>query len=448
MKKKYVYITCVGVFLLAIIAIVVKYNNQEKEKEQTVYKLLPRKGAANDSKEWKEVQKKADVLFEALKQDPNDLNASLKLAALYIQEARETGNYMYYDGAAMKRVNTVLKIDSLNFNGLVFKSLIYLSQHHFAEGLAAAQKARSVNPNNAYVYGLMVDGNVEMGNYDAAVADADKMVSIRPDLTSYSRVSYLREIFGNYKSSIEAMKMAAEAGGQGDEHTEWTRVQLAHLYEKTGDYKAAENLYKLSLSMRPDYPYALAGLARVAVAANDNKKAIELYEKADGLINDNSMKEELVDLYRQAGQNKKADDLAKQIIEELSKDSEAGDKDESIGHYADRELAYAYLKVNNTDKALEHALLEYNRRPENIDVNETVAWVYYNKGEYDKALPYIKAALKTNSKNPVLLSRAGMIFLKSGEKEMAKNMLQQASVANSYVGYTLKAETTTAMQHL
>ncbi|GEO09467.1 tetratricopeptide repeat protein [Segetibacter aerophilus] len=448
MKKSYVYIACLIVFLLAIVAIVVKYNNSEKEKESMVYELLPRKGAANESKEWKEVQKKAGVLFEALKQDPNDINASLKLAALYIQEARESGNYMYYDRAAMKSVNTVLKIDSLNFNGLVFKSLIYLSQHHFAEGLAAAQKARSVNPYNAYVYGLMVDGNVEMGNYDSAVADADKMVSIRPDLTSYSRVSYLREIFGNYKSSIEAMKMAAEAGGQGDEHTEWTRVQLASLYEKTGDYKTAENLYRQSLSMRPNYPYALAGLARVAVAANDNKKAIELYEKADGLINDNSMKEELVDLYRQSGQDKKATDLAKQIIEDLSKDAEAGDKDESIGHYADRELAYAYLKVNNVDKALEHALLEYNRRPENIDANETVAWVYYSKGEYSKALPYIKTALKTNSKNPVLLSRAGMIFLKSGEKEMAKNMLQQASGTNSYVGYTLKAETTTAMQSL
>ena len=448
MKKKDIYIVSIIVFCAAIIGIIVNYNNKEKEKEKMVYELLPRKGAAANSKEWIAVQKKAHEYLEALKQDPNDLNASLKLASLYIQEARETGNYMYYDKAAMKNVNTVLKIDSLNFNALVFKSLIYLSQHHFAEGLAAAFKARQVNPYNAYVYGLMVDGNVEMGNYDSAVSVADKMVSIRPDLTSYSRVSYLREIFGNYKSAIEAMTMAAEAGGRGDEHTEWTRVQLGSLYEKTGDYKKAEFLYNTSLSMRPDYPYALAGLARVAVAANDIKKAIALYEKADSLINDNSMKEELVDLYRQSGENKKADELAKTVIEDLSKDANAGNKDETIGHYADRELAYAYLKVNDKDKALEHALLEYNRRPNNIDVNETVAWVYYNRGEFDKALPYIKVALKTNSKNPVLLSRAGLIFLKTGQKEMAKNMLQQASVTNSYVGYTLKAETSTAMQSL
>lgn len=439
---------CLVVFFAAVIGIIVNYNRKEKEKENMVYELLPRKGAAANSVEWKAVEKKANGLLAVLKQEPNDINALMRLAAIYIQEARETGNYMYYDKAAMKSVNTVLKIDSLNFNALVYKSLIYLSQHHFAEGLATAQKAGKVNPYNAYVYGLMVDGNVEMGNYDSAVADADKMVSIRPDLTSYSRVSYLREIFGNYKSSIDAMTMAVEAGGRGDEHTEWTRAQLGNLYEKTGDYKKAEYLYNTSLSMRPDYPYALAGLARVAVAANDTKKAIALYEKADSLINDNTMKEELVDLYRQSGQNKKADELANEVIEDLSKDATAGDKDQTIGHYADRELAYAYLKVKNEDKALEHAMLEYNRRPENIDVNETVAWVYYNKGEYDKALPYIKAALKTNSKNPVLLSRAGLIFLKTGEKQMAKTMLQQASVANSYVGYTLKAETSNAMQSL
>jgi hypothetical protein len=47
-----------------------------------------------------------------------------------------------------------------------------------------------------------VDGNVEMGNYDSAVAFADKMVALRPDLTSYSRVSYLREILEIIKAQF------------------------------------------------------------------------------------------------------------------------------------------------------------------------------------------------------------------------------------------------------
>lgn len=448
MKKKSIYIVCLLVFAIAVVGIIVKYNSKEKAQENKTYPLLPRKGAMAKSADWKDVQKRADLLFSTLSQNPDDLNASLKLASLYIQEARETGNYIYYDVAAMKYVNNVLKADPNNFNALVFKSLINLSQHHFAEGLAEAHKAQKVNPFNAYVYGLLVDGSVEMGQYNSAIVYSDKMNALRPDLTSYSRASYLREIFGNYKSAIEAMKLAVEAGGKGDEHTEWTRVQLGSLYEKTGDYKNAENLYNTSLALRPDYPYALAGLGRVAVAAGDHKKAILFYEKADSLIIDNSMKEELVDLYRLTGDNKRADLLAKAIIDELSKDAKAGDDDETIGHYADRELAYAYLKIKNMDKALEHAMLEYNRRPDNIDVNETVAWVHYNRGEYDKAVPFIKAALKTNSKNPVLLSRAGLIYFKAGDKELARTMLQEASVTNSYIGHLLKEETTLAMQNL
>ncbi len=64
------------------------------------------------------------------------------------------------------------------------------------------------------------------------------------------------------------------------------------------------------------------------------------------------------------GKTKKADEITRKVIEELTKDSQAGNKDATLGHYADRELAYAYLKVHDYDKALEHAMLEYNRRPE------------------------------------------------------------------------------------
>ena len=178
------------------------------------------------------------------------------------------------------------------------------------------------------------------------------------------------------------------------------------------------------------------------------KKAIAYYEQADSLITDNSFKEELVEIYRLAGDTKKADATAKVVIENLSKDAEAGVKDESIGHYADKELAYAYLNINKIDKALEHAMLEFNRRPNNIDVNEAVAWVYYKKGDYAKALPYIKTAIRTNSKNPILLCRAGLIFDKAGDKAMAKTLLQQATTNNAYIGHNLKIETDTALKTL
>lgn len=448
MKKTNIYILLLVVFVVAIAGIVIKYKADEKVKQQTVYGLLERKDTAAQTAEWRAVKEKARKLQEAITTDSNDIKSSLGLASLFIQEARITGDYAYYDVAAMKNVNDVLRKAPSNFEALVFKSLIYLSQHHFAEGIVTAKEAQKVNPYNAYIYGLMVDGNVEMGNYDSAVAYADKMVSIRPDLTSYSRISYIREIHGDYKGAIDAMKMAVEAGGPGDEYTEWSRIQLAALLEKTGDLKNAEELYNISLNLRPNYPFALAGLGRMAMAAKDYPKAIAYYQKADSLISDVAIQEELADAYRLGGQAKKADETMNKLIDGLAKGAESSIKDENLGHYSDRELAYAYLKVGNKDKALEHAMLEYNRRPDNIDVNETVAWVHYNRGEYDKAVPFIKVALKTNSKNPVLLTRAALIYDKAGDKVLAKTLIAESTKSSPYIDPVLKAESAAVLQSL
>ena len=284
---------------------------------------------------------------------------------------------------------------------------------------------------------------METGNYKAAIENADKMVSIRPDIRSYSRISYLREIHGDYSGAIEAMKMATESGQPGDETTEWSRVQLGQLYEKTGDLKNAEMHYAIALQNRPNYAYALAGLGRLSLASKDYNKAIHYFLQADSLVNDYSFKEELIDVYQLAGQKDKAD-----AINAMNKDAQSGKDNQNIGHYADRELAYAYLKTNNYDKALEHALAEYNRRPTNIDVNETLAWVYYKKEDYKKALLYIQVALKTNSKNPTLLCRAGLIYAKADDRMKAKAILLEALKNNPNIDASLKTESMRLLQTL
>ncbi len=442
MNKKYLYPFILILFIAAISFILIK----NKKQAEISYELLERKGSLAQKGEYIKTRAKAESLSRIIEENPEDNKSRLALTTLYIQEARITGNYIYYDMAAMQQLNAVLKKEPENFNALTYKALIYLSQHHFADGLAVAEKAKTINPYNAFIYGILLDGDVEMGNYTEAVNNAEKMVSIRPDLRSYSRISYLREIHGDYPGAIEAMKLAVDAGVPGDEGTEWARIQLGHLYENTGDLKNAEMHYAIALNERPDYAYALAGIAHIATANKDYTKAISYYLKADSLVSDNVFKEELADVYKLAGENNKSTIVAKAVIDNMNKDSKAGLTDDNIGHYSDRELAYAYLKVNDNDKALTHALAEYNRRPDNIDANETVAWVYYNQNKADKALPFIKAALKTNCKNPVLLCHAGLIYAKAGEKVTAKSFLQQALKNNPNIPEEIKKESLQIMQ--
>ncbi len=440
MKKNLLYLSLIIVFVGTVGFIVLKYQHTEKSKSTKVYSLLERKGLLAKTDEWLTTKKNVTLLQNKIEANPADIKSKIALANNFILESRATGNYAYYDIAAMKLANDVLEIDSDNFEALTLKSLIYLSQHHFADGLATAEKARNLAPRNAFVHGVLVDGNVEMGNYDSAVLCAQQMMDIRPDLRSYARASYLREIFGDYPGAIEAMKLAIEAGAPGDEATEWSRVQLGHLYENTGDLKSAEMHYQIALNDRPGYMYALAGLARLQLASKDYNRAIYYYQLAAKDAIDGAFKEEMANAYFLLGQKEKARTLTNEVIAELDKNAAVANANESIGHYADKELAYAYLSINNFDKALEHALLEYNRRPKNIEVNETVGWMYFKKGEAAKALPYIKAAFITNSKNPTLLCRAGLIYAKTGDAVNAKKMLQQGLQANPNIDQLLKTE--------
>ena len=124
----------------------------------------------------------------------------------------------------------------------------------------------------------------------------------------------------------------------------------------------------------------------------------------------------------------------------------AGDEsDTGHGHYADKELAYAYIKTNDLENALKHAQTEYERRPDNIDVCETLAWVNYKLNDFKTANTLINKALKTNCKNPILLCRAGLIKVKANEVEKGKTLIKQALETNPFLDVDLKNE---AIQYL
>ena len=272
---------------------------------------------------------------------------------------------------------------------------------------------------------------------------ADKMTATRPDLRSYARISYLREIFGDIPGAISAIKLAVSAGYPGLEQTEWARMILGHLYENEGQLDSAKIVYQRALDERPEYPFAFAGLGRIEKEKGNYGEAINYFEKAKSLILEYSFKDELTDLYRLNNQPLRGDSSAQAVIEELG--GNLGDESQSIhGHYADKELAYAYLKTNpaDLDKALKHALTEYDRRPDNIDVCEAVAWVRYKRNEFAQADTLINKALRTHSKNPVLLCRAGLIKVKSGELENGRKLIREAIEQDPYFDINLRKEAT------
>ena len=434
MQKK-LYTILIGATLVLLGAIF--FFSKAPKKPIPTFKN--RTGSMALSGEWLNSKKAIEGLLAAIEQNPKDYKSMLSLSQAYIQEGRITGEHGYYDKAAIELLDIILQNEPRNFDAICSKATVLLSQHHFTEGLELAKTALPINPDNAFIYGILCDANLELGNYKEAMQMGDKMVSVRPDIRSYARISYLREVHGDYIGAIQAMKLAADAGYPGLEETEWTRCILGHLYENTFSLDTAEYEYQIALRNRPDYAFAYAGLGRIAKSKGHYKEAITFFEKAKSTMLDYSFADELTDLYRLDNQKTKAEKNAQEVIEMLGPNT-GNESETSHGHYADKELAYAYLKIKDNAKALEHATIEYQRRPNNIDVAECMAWVEYKNDNYKEANKLIDVALKTKSKNPILLCRAGLIKIKANQLVAGKELIKKALETNPFLDIDLRNE--------
>ncbi len=121
----------------------------------------------------------------AIQKDANNSEAYLALAELFMNEARITGEHPYYYPAALKMIDLIPNLagcsEEIRFQAAYYKATVQLSQHEFHKALATGEEGRKIFPQNAGIHGVLIDANVELGNYDEAVRLSDIMVGIRPD---------------------------------------------------------------------------------------------------------------------------------------------------------------------------------------------------------------------------------------------------------------------------
>ena len=376
--------------------------DQRSPENAAIAALLDRNPLIQHGEEWTSVQQSYNKFVAEIANPQKKNKAKWKLAALFTKEARVTGEHGHYYPAAQQLTEEILQDQELDpdlkFRTLSLKAGVQLSQHHFSEALQTGQEALELNPYNAQIYGVLVDAYVELGQYTKAVEMADKMVSIRPDLRSYSRISYLREIHGQMNGAIEAMELAAAAGYPGTEETSWVRLQLGELYEKAGKTEAARAQYQRVLAERPDFPFALAAEAGLERASGRYAEAEKRLKQACQIIPEFSFYEDLASLYQEMGQGEKADAIIPDLLAMLQEDLESG-------HQMNLEFARIYSDLLDDQKtAEEYVLKEYQDRPENIDVNRMLASIYLRSGQLEKARMHFDKAASTNSKHPELIA--------------------------------------------
>jgi len=224
--------------------------------------------------------------------------------------------------------------------------------------------------------------------------------------------------------------MAVEAGLPGQESTEWARTNLADLYLNTGNTDSAYILYRSSLVYRPDYPFALIGLARVEKTKKNYDGALDYTRKAIKIRSEVSFVSLLADIYELKGDAVKAKETRNDVINLLQQGQNDESKDALVKHNVSREMATAYLNAGEPNKALPYAQADLNMRPDNIDANELIAWIYYTKHDYANAKVHADKMLVTKTQNANTLYKAGMIYCAAGDVTKGTMMIHDALAVN------------------
>jgi tetratricopeptide (TPR) repeat protein len=368
-----------------------------------------------------------DVIAQAqakLGTQPNDWQAVDLLAGAYLQKVREVGDPSYYPKVEALLTRAVAH-DASDAEATTLMGTLALARHQFAAALDWGRKAHTLDPASSRALGVIGDAEIELGRYPQALDSFQQMVDLRPDLSSYARVSYARELFGDVPGAMEAMQQAVEAGGPMPENSAYTRVLLGNLYFNAGRTREADSQYRQALFEDPGYPYALAGIARVEAAtgrypeaAGHYRQAVDSYPLPDFVI-------ALGDVYAAAGDQQKASetyDLAaaeQQLYRANGVDLDAELALFDADHHRDLSTALTAARAAMAD------------RP-SVRTADTLAWTLFQAGDDRDAEAAARQALRLGTQDATMLFHRGMIEARLGQTAAAVVDLQQALHINPY----------------
>lgn len=262
---------------------------------------------------------------------------------------------------------------------------------NFAVAIQVLKRATEVDPKNKYAWNTLAAAYLGVRQNDDAIAALNKQIQINPyDEYAYNAMgrAYWQE--RKYEDAATAFDKQIEINpldksahaGLGAMYSEWHKYDLA-----------APELEK-AVSLTPDNPELQVTLGDAYLNLGQDEKALATFDHAIELS---------------------ATPLVwNNIAYQLS----------LKGSHLDRAQQYAESAVSATTAALRNISLDrltpqdLTLMPSLIAYWDTLGWVYFSKGEYDKAAKYVTAAWELGQHGEVG-DHLGQIYEKKGEKQRA-----------------------------
>jgi len=334
--------------------------------------------------------------------------------------------------------------------GYIREARLHLATQDYPAAMEALEKVLDKNPDSVKALITKYDVLDAQKKYDDALVVAGRLIQLGPeDPEGYFRKARLLGRQGDSVSAIKYYEKALEKAPTSDKVLEMiTKLDMA-----TGNEDRAKLRLKRLIRGMPDHPSANGWLALVYLKEKDLSNAEQAFLRQIGINPKNA------GTYIQLAQSHMGagdfDSAAKALdsglealpgdisllvglasLRERQKDYEAAiavyekileqqpDNAVSINNLASL-LSDHRTDADSLGKAAELAAkLEKTDRPALLD---TAGWVYYRKGDYDKAAEILKGVVEKAPQVPVFQYHLGMTYFKLGDKAAASEHLTRAT---------------------
>lgn len=332
--------------------------------------------------------------------NPDDGEAAALLGLAYQQRARETGDPSYYPKSE-EALRRAIRFDEQRVTATVGLAALAASRHRFHEARTLARRALAIAPANAGAYGILGDALLETGRYRQAFAAFERMVALKPDVASYARIAYAREILGRRAGAIAAMELAVTASTRG-ESAAWALVQLGNLYFEAGRLRDAERAYRAALVRKPGFPSAEGELAHIDVAEGRLAVAAKRLRKVVATIPSPDYATALGDVLTAAGRESEAA-KAYALVASMERTLRAN------GVKTELEIAFFDLDHGRDPAEVLARVREAHRRTPTVEADDVLSWALYRNGRCGEARRYSARALRLGTKDAIVYFHRGMI---------------------------------------
>jgi tetratricopeptide (TPR) repeat protein len=327
-----------------------------------------------------------------------------------------------YD-TALKTANDILAYDRGNISAHLLRSSAYLGRNDLDKAQAELNLILAANPNSQEAMIQMGSVFVRQKKYKEAEAIFRKCYDLNPANSRGLMGQIDVELLDNQPDKAEAvLKTEIQKYPTRLE----LRLALANVEVRAGKYPVAIAEFQ-SLLDKVDRKSAAAAdlyvrLAETEARSKNMQGAIDAMQKArDILPNNAGVLNSLAVMLDNAGQKKEAKVAYEGAL-----------RLESENPVALNNLAYiiAQSPGGDLDQALTFAQRANQRLPQQVEIADTLGWIYLKKNLPDNALEIFRNNVNKSPNNPTYRYHLGMALFQKGDKVHAKQELQNALAHN------------------